>query len=114
MVREDRANMVLNHEHAADVAEEHGHAVLATQMHELWAHVEEHHGYARYDEYLKSQRVRWVILRERRFTKRIARYNFARATIPAAERTVLDWLFVGTADVCPYDVFSVIMGYWAE
>ena len=67
----------------------------------------------RYYRHLQAQRARWLILRER-FRKRIARYNFARAVLVARDRAVLDWLLVGTKDICPDDVLSVIMGYWGE
>ena len=106
-------NMALNRVLAADVADAAGHTALGSQLRDLWAHVTKHRGYVRYYRHLQAQHARWLILRER-FRKRIARNNFARAVLVARERTVLDWLLVGTNYICPDDVLSVIMGYWGE
>ena len=104
--------MALNRVLAADVADAAGHSALGSQLRDLWAHVT-NRGYVRYYRHLQAQRARWLILRER-FRKRIARNNFARAVLASRERAVLDWLLVGTRDICPDDVLSVIMGYWGE
>ena len=91
-----------------DAAFANGHDDLAVRLRELWTQVVRAGGYDRHNA-LQAQRARWVILRDR-FTKRSARRNFAQAALSDRERRLLDWLLVGTYDVCPDDPFSVIMG----
>ena len=83
-------------------------------MRELWTKVKSHGGYARYGQHLATQRSRWLILKQR-FTDAGAKQIFASTVVVDARlRDVLDWLFVGTTDLCPDDVLSVVMGYWSD
>ena len=54
-----------------------------------------------------------MILRDR-FTLPTAQQSFAQATLTPQDRSLFDWLLVGTNVLCPDDIFSVIMGYWAS
>jgi len=111
-----QTNMVLDGVHAADVASDHGHSELADSMRELWTSVYRSHGYKRYNE-LQAQRARWQILRNRLSTQRFESGETPTERpirMTALEWRRLDWLIVGTDDICPDDVFSVIMGYWNE
>ena len=109
LIHDEHTSIVHAGAHAADVAL---HGDLAGRLRELWPQIVRAGGYDRYNA-LQAQRARWVILRDR-FAKRTARRNFAQATLPARERRLLDWLLVGTSDICPDDPFSVIMGYWTD
>ena len=110
LIHDEHTSIVHAGAHAADTALASGHDALAIRLRELWTSVSRSGGYDRFNA-LQAQRVRWVILRDR-FTKRSARRNFAQAAMSDRERRLLDWLLVGTYDVCPDDPFSVIMGYY--
>ena len=109
LIHDEHTSIVHAGVHAADVAL---HDDLAVRLRELWTQVVRAGGYDRHNA-LQAQRARWVILRDR-FTKSSARLNFAQAALSDRERRLLDWLLVGTYDLCPDDPFSVIMGYWTD
>ena len=110
LIHDEHTSIVHAGAHAADAAAANGHDDLAIWLRELWTSVYRCGGYDIHNA-LQAQRVRWVILRDR-FTKRSARRNFAQAALSDRERRLVDWLLVGTNDVCPDDPFSVIMGYY--
>ena len=112
LIHHEHTSIVHTGAHAADAALANGHDDLAARLRELWPQIVRAGGYDRHNA-LQAQRARWVILRDR-FTKRSARRNFAQAAMSDRERRLLDWLLVGTSDICPDDPFSVIMGYWTE
>ena len=112
LIHDEHTSIVHAGAHAADAALANGHDDLAVRLRELWTQVVRAGGYDRHNA-LQAQRARWVILRDR-FTKRSARRNFAQAALSDRERRLLDWLLVGTYDLCPDDPFSVIMGYWTD
>ena len=96
--------------HAADTAQANGHNVLAARLRELWTSVVRSGGYDRYNA-LQARRSRWLILRER-FNTESARQSFTQATLSPQDRSLFDWLLVGTTTICPDDIFSVIMGFY--
>jgi len=97
--------------HAADTAQANGHNVLAGRLRELYSSVVRSGGYDRYNA-LQARRSRWLILRER-FNTESARQSFTQATLSPQDRSLFDWLLVGTTTICPDDIFSVIMGFYA-
>ena len=108
----DHANMVHAGVNACDVARDAGHGRLAARMRELWTSVSRSYGYKRYNT-LQADRSRWVILRQRLLTSPASQQGFAQATLSPRDRTLLDWLIVGTNHICPDDVLSVVMAYWS-
>ena len=112
LIRNEHANIVHAGVNACDIARDAGHGRLAAEMRELWTSVSRSYGYKRYNT-LQADRSRWVILRQRLLTSPASQQGFAQATLSPRDRTLLDWLIVGTNHICPIDVLSVVMAYWS-
>ena len=112
----NHTNMVTDNVHAADLADENGHAALARQLRSLWTQVSAHRGYRRYAQHLTAERIRWAALRTRFLTSDL-RENFNTAAITSKDRPLFDWFFIGTSrtvGLCPDDIYGVIMGFWSD
>ena len=111
LIHDEHTSIVHAGAHAADAALANGHDDLSARLRELWTSVVRSGGYDRHNA-LQAHRTRWMILRDR-FTLPTAQQNFAQATLTPQYRLLFDWLLVGTNVLCPDDIFSVIMGFYA-